>query len=145
MVNASPTICQLSCVMKIDTKSAIIVVEDDCTDSVGNHSEKDGNGQNPSLWKFWIKGEHFYVIPKHGELSIKPSTEYSMWYAKQHEDVFVRQLNSSPVTERIPSQIFFQHFPPLATCFFTLLASIIVIFSLSWSFFKSWWGIINDN
>ena len=39
--------------MKIDImKSAIIVVEDHCKPSVGNHSEKDNNGQDPSLWRF---------------------------------------------------------------------------------------------
>ena len=45
--------------MKIDImKSAIIVVEDHCKPSVGNHSEKDNNGQDPSLWRFfmiWLK------------------------------------------------------------------------------------------
>ena len=38
-------------------KSAIIVVEDDCKDSVGTDSKKDSNGQNPSLWKFVMKME----------------------------------------------------------------------------------------
>ena len=38
--------------MKMETKSAIIVVEDDCKDSIGTHSIKDGNGQDPSLWNF---------------------------------------------------------------------------------------------
>ena len=38
-------------------KSAIIVVENDCKDSVGTDSKNDSNGQNPSLWKFFVKIE----------------------------------------------------------------------------------------
>ena len=52
--NAFPSICRLSFVMIMDTKSAIIVVEDDCSGSIDKHSKKDGNGQDPSLWNFFL-------------------------------------------------------------------------------------------
>ena len=47
--------------MKMDTKSAILVVEDDRKDSVGTDSKKDRCGQDPSLWKF----ENWFLLLKY--------------------------------------------------------------------------------
>ena len=65
--------------MKMETKSAIIVVEVDCSGSIGNHSKKDGNGQDPSLWRF-LNGKKLPYHLKSEELTILPQ--------KNEKDVF---------------------------------------------------------
>ena len=42
-------------------ESAIVVVEDNCEDSIGNHYKKNGTGQDPGFWEFqWLIGKFVY-------------------------------------------------------------------------------------
>ena len=104
--------------------SAIIVVEDNGKDSIGQHSKKDDDRQDPSLWRrkvlFW-------------QLQIGP-----MYHGKW--------VGSSPVISRFCRKMFFQHLSPattrLSSSSFTLIVSMVAIFSLHSAFLKTWQGRI---
>ena len=102
--------------------SVIIVVEDDSEQSIGQHSKKDDDRQDPSLWRRKV---HSLTDPN--------MTCHGKW------------VKSLPVIWRLCWKIFFQHLAPATSRLsssFTLLLSMVPTLSLLSALLKTWQGWI---
>ena len=116
----------------VELKSAIIVVEDNGEDYVGHRSKKDGERQNPSLWEIFKFLLTTYSLADSLTLTVSNLTFNG------------NELDISPVKQSALSHFPLQHFPPATSNFssFTLLASMVAVFSLSLTFSETWQGMI---